>query len=76
MLLHTFAYFLKKVYTSIYLYILFHQNEKKYVPVHTGTYRYILFDPFSYHGTGFQMYGAYRDPAECILLTRTVEFRS
>ncbi len=54
-LVHAFAYFVKKVFTGIYSYILFYQNEKKYVPVHTGTYQYILFDPFSYHGTGFQM---------------------
>ncbi len=55
---HTSTYyyiFSKKVYTSIYQYILFHVIEKKYIPVYTGIYRYILFDPFLYHCTGFQM---------------------
>ncbi len=49
----------QKVYTctSIYWYILFPVYQKKYIPVYTGIFRYILFDPFImiYYCTGFQM---------------------
>ena len=41
---HTYTIHIPKIGVpdGIYRYILFHHNEKKYVPVCTGTYRYIL----------------------------------
>ncbi len=50
----------KKLYTSIYRYILFPVSEEKNIPVYTGIYLYIFFDPFIYYCTGFQMFAKLR----------------